>query len=67
MVKVSLKDISIFSSGQSFLGEQEILCTFGIGLYDEHFCEIVLNFSQLLRIFLLKIFLFLALVAIFFS
>ena len=37
-------DISIFC-----LAEQNSLCNFGRGHFEEHFCDIILNFGQWLR------------------
>ena len=55
------KKLSIFSSDGHFVGQDKmVLCYFGTGHGEEHFCEIILNLDQCH----LKIFLFLALVPI---
>ena len=51
---------------QSWLAECNQLGSFGKGHYDEHFCEIILNFDKWLRV-ILRYLLSRALTAIFFG
>ena len=62
------KDISYQELWQPFcLGEQNHLCNFGRGFYEEQFCEIILNLGQWFRRCCLKDFLSGALAALLFG
>ena len=63
-----LKNISYLELWQPFgLSEQNHLCNFGRGHYEEQFCEIILNLGQWFRRCCLKDFLSGALAALLFS
>ena len=62
------KDISYLELWQSFCSvEQNHLCNFGRGYYEEQFCEIILNLDQWFRRCHLKDFLSGALAALLFG
>ena len=44
--EMMFKNISIYSSDGNFSANQNHLCTFSRGHYEEHFCEIIFNFDQ---------------------
>ena len=47
---MSFKDISYLELWQPFYSREENhLCNFGRGHYEEHFCEIILNLDQWFR------------------
>ena len=50
-----------------FFGGAEPSGDFGRGHYEEHFCDIILNFDQWFKSYLLKYFLTAALVALLFT
>ena len=54
--ETSFKDITILSSSSFCSMEQTILCNFGEGHCDEHFCETIMNLDQWLTRCPLKIF-----------
>ena len=63
--KMSFKDISYLELRRPFCSaEQNRLCNFGRGHYEEQFCEFILNFGQCFRGCRLKDFLSGALAAL---
>ena len=65
--EIQFKDISYVELSQPFCSsEQNNLCNFGRGYYEEQFCEIILNLGQRLRCHL-KNFLSKALAALLFG
>ena len=68
MEEMLFKDISYLELRQPFCSaEQNHLCNFGRGCYEEQFCEIILNLGQWFRRCRLKDLLSGALVALLFS
>ena len=68
MEKMLFKDISYLEPWQPFCSaEQNHLCKFGRGCYEEQFCEIILNLGQWIRRCGLKDFLSWALAALMFG